>query len=68
MNIDELDDSGRRVCGWCFCPEGRLVIGDVMLAQKLALELFEFEALGIANRSVNLHRPLHLRDASCTWW
>jgi hypothetical protein len=25
-------------------------MGDVMLAQKLALELFECEALGVANR------------------
>jgi len=50
MNIDQLDRKGRRVCGWCFFPEGRLVPGDVMLAQKLALELFECEALEVANR------------------
>lgn len=50
MNIDQLDRKGRRVCGWCFFPEGRLVPGDVMLAQKLALELFESEALEVANR------------------
>jgi hypothetical protein len=50
MNIDQLDRKGRRVCGWCFFPEGRLVPGDVMLAQKLALELFEAEALEVANR------------------
>jgi hypothetical protein len=31
-------------------PQGRLVAGDVMLAQKVALELFENEALRIANR------------------
>lgn len=50
MNIDQLDRKGRRVCGWCFYPRGRLVAGDVMLAQKLALELFETDALAIANR------------------
>jgi hypothetical protein len=50
MNIDQLDKKGRQVCGWCFFPEGHLVAGDVMLAQKLALELFEPEALEIANR------------------
>ena len=50
MNIDQLDKKGRHVCGWCFFPEGHLVAGDVMLAQKLALELFEPEALEIANR------------------
>jgi hypothetical protein len=50
MNIDQLDRNGRRVCGWCFFPEGNLVTGDVMLAQKQALELFEIEALKIANK------------------
>jgi hypothetical protein len=25
----------------CFMPEGELAVGDIMLAQKLALELFE---------------------------
>ena len=50
MNIDQLDKNGRRVCGWCFFPRGGLVAGDVMLAQKFALELFEIEALQVANR------------------
>jgi hypothetical protein len=50
MNIDQLDKNGRRVCGWCFFPRGGLVAGDVMLAQKFAIELFEAEALQIANR------------------
>jgi hypothetical protein len=51
MNVDQLDKIGRRVCGWCFYPRGDLVVGDVMLAQKLALELFEPEALKIANKA-----------------
>ncbi len=50
MNIDQLDKNGRRVCGWCFFPEGNLVTGDVMLAQKVALELFETDAIKIANK------------------
>ena len=50
MNIDQLDKRGRRICGWCFFPEGRLVAGDVMLAQKLALELFESDTIEVANR------------------
>ena len=50
MNIDQLDKNGRRFCGWCFYPRGCLVAGDVMLAQKLALELFELDALKVANR------------------
>ena len=51
MNIDELDDYGRRVAVWCFGPERYLPIGDVLLAQKLALENDEQAALAIANRS-----------------
>jgi len=31
-------------------PEGNLVRGDNLLAQKLALELFETEALSCANK------------------
>jgi hypothetical protein len=50
MNIEQLDRNGRRVCGWCFFPQGSLVAGDIMLAQKAALELFEPDALRIANR------------------
>ncbi len=50
MNIEQLDRNGRRVCGWCFFPQGSLVAGDIMLAQKAALELFESDALRIANR------------------
>jgi hypothetical protein len=50
MNIDQVDKNGRRVCGWCFFPQGSLVAGDIMLAQKLSLELYETETLRIANR------------------
>lgn len=49
MNVDELDDAGRPKIGWCFLPEGRLVPGDVMLAQKIALETSELGALSVAN-------------------
>jgi hypothetical protein len=50
MNIEQLDKKGRRVCTLCFMPTGRLVTGDVMLAQKVALEVFERDALKIANK------------------
>src|SRR4029077_3445516 len=50
MNIEQLDKNGRRVCGWCFFPQGSLVAGDIMLGQKAAIELFESDALRIANR------------------
>jgi hypothetical protein len=48
-NVHELDDAGRTIVGWCFVPEGSLVAGDVMLAQKIALETREFSALAAAN-------------------
>jgi hypothetical protein len=35
----------------CFEPQGQLPVGDVMLAQKVALELFESKALRVANAS-----------------
>ena len=48
MNVHELDDAGHPKIGWCFVPEGRLVPGDVMLAQKIALETSEIRALSVA--------------------
>jgi hypothetical protein len=50
MNIHELDGAGRPRFGWCFAPKGYLVAGDVMLAQKIALETDERGALAVANR------------------
>jgi hypothetical protein len=49
MNIEQLDPSGKRIRVLCFMPKGGLPVGDVMLAQKIALELYEMEALNIAN-------------------
>jgi hypothetical protein len=48
MNVDQLDSKGRWVCSWCFQPKGPIVTGDIMLAQKLALELDETATLQIA--------------------
>jgi hypothetical protein len=50
MNIREVDGDGRVRVGWCFVPKGYLVAGDVMLAQKIALETDERGALAAANR------------------
>ena len=50
MNIHELDGTGRPRFGWCFAPKGYLVAGDVMLAQKIALETDERGALAVANK------------------
>ena len=49
-NVHELDDEGGLKMGWCFVPQGRLVPGDVMLAQKIALETSESRALSVAIR------------------
>jgi hypothetical protein len=51
MNIDELNSDGKVVAQWCFGPQGNLVVCDVMLAQKVALETMELEALRRANRT-----------------
>ena len=48
MNVYELDPAGRPVAGWCFVPKENLVAGDVMLAQKIALETDEWTALAVA--------------------
>jgi hypothetical protein len=49
FNIQELDDHGTQVRAWCVTAD-RMPIGDVNLAQKIALETFESEVLRIANR------------------
>lgn len=48
MNIYEIDDAGYARLGWCFVPDGCLVAGDVLLAQKIALESDEGAALAVA--------------------
>jgi hypothetical protein len=54
MNVEELDSGGKTIVQWCFIPECDLVVGDVLLAQKVALETMEREALAAANRQVHL--------------
>ncbi|WGD49199.1 hypothetical protein QA641_26595 [Bradyrhizobium sp. CB1650] len=49
-NVHEINDAGIATMGWCFVPSGFLVPGDVMLAQKIALETDERAALALANR------------------
>jgi hypothetical protein len=47
-NIIELDDAALPSTGWCFVPCDPLVVTDVMLAQKIALETDEQGALAVA--------------------
>jgi hypothetical protein len=49
-NVYEINDAGRFNVAWCFMPAGRLAAGDIMLAQKIALETDERNALAVANR------------------
>jgi len=49
-NILELADDGKPKFGWCVVPDGCLVAGDVMLAQKIALETCEYVAIAKANK------------------
>jgi hypothetical protein len=50
LNVLQLSPSGEAVAKWCFAPKGSLVMGDVLLAQKIALETMEHQALAVANR------------------
>lgn len=52
VNICEVDGRGRRQQGLCFMPIGGLPIGDVMLAQKIALETCESEVRTVARRFI----------------
>jgi hypothetical protein len=48
MNVFQIDDGGSSSIGLCFVPDRFLVPGDVMLAQKIALETSELDTLAIA--------------------
>ncbi len=49
-NVQEIDFEGKSGSILCFAPEGYLVPGDIMLAQKIALEADELAALAVATR------------------
>jgi hypothetical protein len=49
-NIQELDENDVPRSGWCVVPHRYLVPGDVMLAQKIALETSEYATLAVANK------------------
>ena len=62
QNVFEIDDAGQPKICWCFMPSGELVAGDVMLAQKIALEANESGALAVAYRFVPLARRVGRRS------
>ena len=49
-NVCEVDERGRPRLGLCFKTLGELPIGDIMLAQKIALESCEGSVLAVARR------------------
>ena len=49
-NVCEVDENDRPKVGLCFLPQGDVPIGDVMLAQKIALETCEGRVLAVARR------------------
>lgn len=50
MNVVLLDHRKKESRGLCFLPRGELPVGDVMLAQKLALEQCELEVLTVGRQ------------------
>jgi hypothetical protein len=48
VNVCEINERGRVQEGLCFMPIGGLPIGDVMLAQKIALETYKSEVRALA--------------------
>ena len=49
-NITELAEDGAPRTAWCVVPDGCLVPGDIMIAQKIALETCEGMAIARANK------------------
>jgi hypothetical protein len=47
-NVQVFDSRGVWVKSLCFVPRGQLPVGDIMLAQKVGIELFEPEVLRVA--------------------
>jgi hypothetical protein len=50
MNVEQIDQKGRTTHVLCFMPRGQLPVVDIMLAQKIALEVYEAESIKVANR------------------
>ena len=63
VNVEAMHN-GRVVRCLCFGPVGALPSGDVLLAQKLALELSEAEVLQIAN----IHHPILVERRNRILW
>jgi len=49
LNVELLGIHAAQLQILCFAPDGTLPVPDIMLAQKIALELFEDDILSVAN-------------------
>jgi hypothetical protein len=54
-NVHEIGNDGLPLAGWCFVPKGALAAGDVMLAQKIALETYECSPSAPLKQTEGLH-------------
>ncbi len=59
-NVLEIGEDDTPKAGLCFLPKGRLVPGDVMLAQKITLETSECVAIAVAHRFPASMTPSHI--------
>jgi hypothetical protein len=48
-NVEKLDANGDCARMYCFAPEFRTPIATTLLVQKIALELYESDAIAVAN-------------------
>jgi hypothetical protein len=70
QDVYELDGEGHPIRGWCFMPEGGLALamGDVMLAQKIALKADEERAITAAMPFWAAEARFHgLKRFAATW-
>lgn len=67
MNIYVINELGFVVKGLCVIPEGNLPLGDVLLSQKLGLELYEIDTLAQARVFYDMNAGYPARRLSSYW-
>ena len=60
-----MNSRGKIAAGWCFVPNETLVAGDVMLAQKIALETDEWSRSHKVYTHLALNRLTSCRILPC---
>jgi hypothetical protein len=64
-NVMKLTDGDQADGKICFQPSGAPAIGDIMLAQKIALETREREALAVANEERQFLAGMQIGEGAC---